>query len=741
MADENRVQLGRVVPNYLGDWSSTKSYSKLDSVVYNSVGYIANKDVAAGVVPGTDSASWSVTNRGATGPKGDKGDKGDTGPQGPMGPQGPKGDTGPQGPKGDMDLSQITVGGRNYILNSSGLGTSDATRPVLKGASSDTSVLLSYLDTGIQVYNSKSNQEWFYGIAAAWTDISATPLVAGNTYTISFKAKGTVPQVAVRVGIKNTTTNYEVSLVKFTDINNSDWTKVSYTFSIPSFINKVFFRLQGAVANSYITGFVGGETFTFKELKLELGNIATDWTAAPEDVPSNLVIGGRNLLLDTGRSFKGVGNNSTNGNFDAQGGRYYLAGGNKVADIYNQYGPSQYLTLSFDWKASGDNLSGQFNPQWAGAPYGGLSNAGPVKPSSTNTSGHYKSTALLNGGYSTGTATAVQFRQDNLQGNVTISNVKLEVGNIATDWTPAPEDVDSTYVKKSNQLPAEARDFNYLARHMQTYQGTWWNGTESIVNAPTGNGTWSTVEVIAGNDENTGVIRTTHFASNATYSARVTSGFLGPWLPLTPSARVAIFSDLAVVAKSMSAYAGSWMATGTQNIKNGPTTMNFNSIITVVNSWDDAGLIIVSSQGYNTWIGSVSGGAIKHWTLLADDANVVHNTGNETIAGDKTFTGKVSVSGTIDSAEKVYTRTIGSTNDLQIIYTRVGNVVTGRYDVKFAGTFPLGSNDGFKAPSAYPVNVIAYNANAWFTPDNKFVSDKASVGNFIFITNDSLPHN
>jgi hypothetical protein len=102
MADENRVQLGRVVPNYLGDWSSTKSYSKLDSVVYNSVGYIANKDVAAGVVPGTDSASWSVTNRGAIGPKGDKGDKGDQGIQGPMGPQGP---VGPQGPTGTTAYS------------------------------------------------------------------------------------------------------------------------------------------------------------------------------------------------------------------------------------------------------------------------------------------------------------------------------------------------------------------------------------------------------------------------------------------------------------------------------------------------------------------------------------------------------------------------------------------------------------------------------------------------------------
>lgn len=51
-----------------------------------------------------------------------KGDKGDTGPQGPRGIQGKQGIQGPQGlkgdkgDKGDMDLSQITVGGRNLIV-------------------------------------------------------------------------------------------------------------------------------------------------------------------------------------------------------------------------------------------------------------------------------------------------------------------------------------------------------------------------------------------------------------------------------------------------------------------------------------------------------------------------------------------------------------------------------------------------------------------------------------------------
>ena len=168
---------------------------------------------------------------------------------------------------------------------------------------------------------------------------------------------------------------------------------------------------------------------------------------------SQIAVGGRNLLLNTGRSLTGIGNNSINGNFNDQGGKFYLAGGKKVSDLYNQYGPSGYLTLSFDWVASGDNISGQFSPQWNAQPWeGGLSVH--VNPSTTNNYGHYEFTvSLKTSGYSSGLANGIMFRQDNLQGNITIKNVKLEAGNVPTDWTPAPEDApsnDSQLVHNTN---------------------------------------------------------------------------------------------------------------------------------------------------------------------------------------------------------------------------------------------------------------------------------------------------
>lgn len=356
MADENRVQLGRVVPSYLGDWDSTKSYSKLDSVVYNSVGYIANKDVAAGVVPGTDSDSWRVTNRGAIGPKGDKGDKGDQGIQGPMGPQGPKGDTGPQGPKGDMDLSQIAVGGRNYLLKSQSLNFSVINNvATLEKLSYDANTTMWHITAPA---GSSINSGFFISQSSNTSRV----IEAGQQWAFSFDIKGTGVYSSKHIGIEG---------------------------SNP----------------------INGPT----------GNVPSSWTR----------------VSATGIS----------------------AGSNNIIVYFNA-----------------------------------------------------SVTAL----------------------DVYIKLPKLELGNVSTDWSPAPEEL----MTKSNQLPAEARDFNYLASHMKTYQGVWWTGTEEVLNGPTSGWTWAVIEVIASNAETTGQIRTMRQGVGDVYSANVNGGTPQKWNLLTNDANV-----------------------------------------------------------------------------------------------------------------------------------------------------------------------------------------------------------
>ncbi|CAJ2232169.1 hypothetical protein [Fructilactobacillus sanfranciscensis] len=156
--------------------------------------------------------------------------------------------------------------------------------------------------------------------------------------------------------------------------------------------------------------------------------------------PSQIEAGGRNLLSGTGNSITGVGNNADNQIING----YNLAGGKKVSDLYKQYGPSEHLTLSFDWTASGETISGDFLPQWNDIPWSGLANSGVIKPSSTNKSGHYTSTVQLNSdGYSTGVATGIGFRMNDMQGSLTISNMKLEAGNKPTDTNVKSGDSDN----------------------------------------------------------------------------------------------------------------------------------------------------------------------------------------------------------------------------------------------------------------------------------------------------------
>lgn len=350
---------------------------------------------------------------------------------------------------------------------------------------------------------------------------------------------------------------------------------------------------------------------------------------------SQITVGGRNLLLDTGRSFTGVGNGSAPGDFSAQGGQYYLAGGKKVSGLYKQYGQSGYLTLSFDWVASGDNISGQFNSEWNSTPWIGVGNSreDAIKPSVTNTSGHFESTVPLNtGGYSTGIATGIRFRQDNLQGNITISNLKLEAGNIATDWSPAPEDADSKYVKKSGD--------------------------------------------------------------------KMVGGLTGGQTILPDSGDLNTLTDTGKYYQTKTVNAVNW--------KNRPVNApDFAFSVDVIgNGSQSLGTQVYYVHTTNRmWVRTIwLDGTIKgsDWAEIANDSNVVHKTGTETIPGDKTFTSPINgnLSGNATTATKWQTaRTLALTGDV------TGSVsIDGSNNVSIATTVVKGTkgDTGPQGPQGEP---------------------------------------
>lgn len=204
-----------------------------------------------------------------------KGDKGDTGPQGPqgiqgpMGPQGPKGDTGPQGPKGDMDLSKITVGGRNLLLGTANFSGGSSRWTSLGTVTTDT-----YRGTLI----SSSSASWG---RPSYTIQNAGVIQVGKTYTFSTYARNTSDTDAM------VACDYDANIVTpygytVTLPAHADWTRISATFTVKNDPNTSTAGLRWNTHNAVTNGQV-----QFAGYKLEKGNVPTDWTSAPEDAPSN----------------------------------------------------------------------------------------------------------------------------------------------------------------------------------------------------------------------------------------------------------------------------------------------------------------------------------------------------------------------------------------------------------------------------------------------------------------------
>lgn len=75
----------------------------------------------------------------------------------------------------------------------------------------------------------------------------------------------------------------------------------------------------------------------------------------------------------------------------------------------------------------------------------------------------------------------LSFRCTNAVGDITITNVKLEVGNKATDWTPAPEDVSQDATNKASQALTDAKNYSSNAVNWVTNNGSSTTSLNSMV--------------------------------------------------------------------------------------------------------------------------------------------------------------------------------------------------------------------------------------------------------------------
>ena len=152
----------------------------------------------------------------------------------------------------------------------------------------------------------------------------------------------------------------------------------------------------------------------------------------------NLQVGGRNLLLKTNVLKTGTGNNTSNQTLSL----YNLS--NEKEDMNGEK-----ITLSFKYKIS-NYTSGNFRIQTASKVYQSF---GIITPTSDG-SFEYKRT--ITGSSSASTNNYVGLRMDNFNGSIEINNMKLEIGNIATAYTPAPEDIETRVYEAESKLTKDS---------------------------------------------------------------------------------------------------------------------------------------------------------------------------------------------------------------------------------------------------------------------------------------------
>lgn len=323
-------------------------------------------------------------------------------------------------------LGSLEIGGRNLLISYDALPVADRLISV------DTSYTYDP-DTGTYVVKQTATSSGFLQIYTLDGVTDATQL-AGKEVTLSARSitstrAAAEPRFYIYV-TKSDSDIYSISINK----NN-----LKTTFTLPSNTVKIGYLIRIDQNKAGSTG----ETATFTGVKLELGNMATDWTPAPEDTLAeiaNVEVGGRNLSTGTGTA-KTLTPASTKTWFTPIG--FYPIGDYGISLIRNASTLDEWV-LSFDYVITGATVATQFLPDlnYTATSYAQISSDRIDVPIG-DSSGHFSTVFTMTAEQITYGSKWLLGRSDNTDDavSVTLSNFMFEKGNRASSWSPAPEDV------------------------------------------------------------------------------------------------------------------------------------------------------------------------------------------------------------------------------------------------------------------------------------------------------------
>ena len=220
---------------------------------------------------------------------------------------------------------------------------------------------------------------------------------------------------------------------------------VSSTYATKSTVNS----LSDNLAKNYSTTSQMNSAINQKANEIT-SSVSSTYTTKNEF--NNLSIGGRNFLINTKTPKSYTLDTSTSTNNYLTKDPYMTYNHNQLSSYGFKVGDK--ITVSYDWKVTNVTTYGSFLTELVSyadnryAYVGSFDNRKTV--TSSETSGRIETTIALTENMLT--SNVLRIRTDSAKWTFTISNVKLEKGNRATSWTPAPEDVDSAITNVDNKF-------------------------------------------------------------------------------------------------------------------------------------------------------------------------------------------------------------------------------------------------------------------------------------------------
>ena len=203
-------------------------------------------------------------------------------------------------------VNNLQVGGRNLILNTlyPDATGSNLKRPHIFGQISNTGGrgTCTVSEHGIRFTTTSENWQYIYfGASANSAEPCMLGLEAGETYTLSADLSWKI--LSSEAGMADTATRYMGGMLWYSTVESGSFSSIGtiedfpitqadkgtemsgrleYTFTVPLTAKRLYLGIRSTDANA--NHYAVGDYIEARNLKLEKGNKATDWTPAPEDL-------------------------------------------------------------------------------------------------------------------------------------------------------------------------------------------------------------------------------------------------------------------------------------------------------------------------------------------------------------------------------------------------------------------------------------------------------------------------